>query len=59
MENEEEIKNKIIELESSMNSPDFWSDKVKAQDTIKLVKNLKDKLDGEKALDKGNKLSFI
>jgi peptide chain release factor 2 len=59
MENEEEIKNKIIELESSMNSPDFWSDKVKAQDTIKLVKNLKDKLDGEKALDKGNAVISI
>lgn len=53
MQNEEEIKNKIAFLEESMNSSDFWSDKIKAQETIKEIKNLKDTLDGEKALDRG------
>ncbi len=54
MESEEDIKFKIKELEESMNSGDFWADKIKAQDTIKEIKNLKDKMDGEKALDRGN-----
>lgn len=43
----------IAHLESQMNEVDFWNDKEKAQETIKTIKDLKDKRDGVGALDKG------
>lgn len=50
--NTEEIKNKIQELEDQMASPDFWSDKNKAQSVIKEIGELKDKLEGFAKYDK-------
>ena len=47
-----EIKEKIAKLERDMSSPDFWSDKNKAQATIKEIQNLKDKLEGLSKYDK-------
>lgn len=51
---EDEIKNKILDIENRMNiDMDFWSDSTRAQVEMKELRDLKDKLDGEKALDRG------
>ncbi len=51
---ETEIKNKIEDIEYRMNNDmDFWNDSDRAQMEMKELRNLKDKLDGEKALDRG------
>ena len=54
MGNNNLIDAEIAELENLMNEVDFWNDKEKAQDTIKKIKELKDRRDGVGALDKGN-----
>ncbi len=59
MENTSEIDAQILELESQMNEMDFWNDKDRAQETIKRIKELKDKRDGVGALDKGNAVLTI
>ena len=56
---EKDINNEIMELEARMNDVDFWNDKDKAQETIKLIKELKDKRDGVSALDKGGSVMSI
>jgi peptide chain release factor 2 len=48
-----------MELEARMNEVDFWNDKEKAQETIKILKELKDKKEGVGALDKGNAIVTI
>ncbi len=53
------IDQEIAELEAQMNSVDFWVDKEKAQETIKKIKELKDKRDGVSSLDKGNAILTI
>lgn len=53
MENSSDIDQEIRELEARMNAIDFWSDKEKAQETIKKIKELKDQKEGASALDKG------
>ncbi len=58
-ESNQELENKIAELELSMNDPNFWNDKDKAQETIKDLKILKNKRDGVKALYKGNAILTI
>ncbi len=51
---EVEIKVKIEDIEYRMNNNvDFWLDSDKAQAEMRELRNLKDKLDGEKALDRG------
>lgn len=53
--NEEEIKSKIADIENRMNSDmGFWSDSDRAQNEMRELRNLKDILDGEKALDRGS-----
>ncbi len=59
MESNSQIDMEIEELESRMNAVDFWNDKDKAQDTIKKIKELKDKRDGVNVLDKGNAIMTI
>ncbi len=59
MESNSQIDTEIRELESHMNSVDFWSDKEKAQETIKKIKELKDKRDGVSVLDRGNAIMTI
>lgn len=50
----EDVKNKIIALETEMQKPDFWSDKTKAQEVIKEIALLKEKLSGVGKYDKGD-----
>lgn len=59
MDNTSDIDLEIVELEARMNEVDFWSDKEKAQDTIKRIKELKDKRDGVSSLDKGSAIMTI
>jgi len=53
-ENTEDIKREIEKLESEMLNGDFWSDKTKAQATIKKIAELKGELSGAGKYDKGN-----
>jgi peptide chain release factor 2 len=55
----EEIKKEIESLEAKMANPDFWSDKVKAQATIRKIGELKDKLEGSEKYDKGSAILSI
>lgn len=55
----EEIQTKINELETQMSAVDFWSDKARAQATIKEIAELKEKLAGAGKYDKGNAVMTI
>lgn len=55
----EDIKIQIQKLEEQMNAPDFWSDKNKAQATIREIQELKDKLEGVGKYDKGGAIMTI
>lgn len=55
----EEIGAKIIELEVAMAASDFWSDKARAQATIKEIAELKEKLAGVGRYDKGDAVMTI
>jgi peptide chain release factor 2 len=55
----EQIKKEIEALEQEMTSVDFWSDKVKAQATIKKIQELKDELLGSQKYDKGDAILSI
>ena len=59
MKSKEEIEKKITELESAMNAPDFWSDKVKAKTAVKELQKLKDSLTGIGKFDKGDAILTI
>ncbi len=54
-----EVDQEITDLEAQMNSVGFWNDKEKAQETIKKIKDLKDKRDGVNVLDKGDAILTI
>jgi peptide chain release factor 2 len=53
------IDEKIKELEEKMASPDFWSDKVKAQAILKEIAGLKTKKEGFEKYDKGHAIITI
>ncbi len=53
------IDQEITELEAKMVEINFWNDKEKAQETIRTLKDLKDKKEGVGALDKGNAIMSI
>ena len=55
----DELKAKIEELEAAMVAADFWSDKVRAQATIKEIAELKEKLAGVGRYDRGNAVMTI
>ncbi len=59
MDKDNLIQPKIEELERQMTQPDFWSDKDKAQATIKEIQRLKDELEGLGKYDKGNAVVTI
>lgn len=59
MESNTQIDAEIAGLEMQMNSGDFWNDKEKAQETIKKIKELKDRRDGVNVLDKGNAIMTL
>lgn len=56
---EDDLKKELLDLENFMISPDFWSDKEKAQSTIKRISEIKSKLSGEGQYDKGDALMTI
>ncbi len=58
-EDKNEIQKKIDELEMEMQSPDFWNDKNKAQNVLKQIAELKDKLSGVGKYDKGNAILTV
>ncbi|MBI2482170.1 MAG: PCRF domain-containing protein [Candidatus Vogelbacteria bacterium] len=49
-----DLKNKIVKLEAQMMEADFWADKIRAQEIIKELSELKDKLAGQGKYDVGN-----
>lgn len=53
-ETTQHIDAEITTLEESMNGAHFWEDKIKAQEVIKKIKELKDTRDGVSTLDRGN-----
>jgi peptide chain release factor 2 len=53
------IEEKIKKLEEEMTSPDFWSDKNKAQNILKELSELKEKKEGVNKYDKGNAIVTI
>ena len=48
------VQQQIEKLEALMNSADFWNDKDQAKETIRTLKELKDKRDGDLKYDKGS-----
>lgn len=54
-----EMAAKIAELEAAMGAEDFWSDKTRAQATIKEIAELKGKLAGVGRYDKGDAVMTI
>lgn len=54
-----ELEKKIQDLEAQMSTPDFWSDKQRAQSVIKEIQELKDKLEGVGKYDKGGAIMTI
>ncbi len=59
MENKENVKQKLAELEAEMMAADFWSDKERAQATIKEIQKLKDELEGFGKYDRGSAVMTI
>lgn len=55
----EEIQKQIDFLEKEMFSPDFWNDKNKAQNTLKQISELKERLLGNNKYNKGNAIITI
>lgn len=58
-EKKESLQAKIAELEATMGAVDFWSDKARAQATIREIGELKEKLAGVGKYDKGNAVMTI
>lgn len=56
---EEQIQNRIEEIEAEMQRSDFWSDKNKAQSLIKELQELKDKKEGLGEFDRGGAVFSI
>jgi peptide chain release factor 2 len=59
MTERKDLEEKIKILEESMNEPDFWSDKNRAQAVIKEIKDLKDEMLGAEKYDIGNAVMTI
>ena len=59
MQSKEEIGARISEIEGLMASPDFWSEKEKAQATLKEYQDLKAKLAGGGSYDKSDAIVSI
>ena len=59
MSEKEDKKQKLETLEADMNSSDFWTDKNKAQATIKMIADLKTELSGGGKYDSGDAILTI
>lgn len=57
--NKEKIQERIVELEASMNNVGFWSNKIKAQETLNEIKKLKEELAGVGKYDTGNAILTV
>lgn len=57
--NKQDIQSRISEIEAQMAAPDFWSDKERAQRTLKEYQDLKVKLAGGGSYDKGDAILSI
>jgi len=57
--NKDQIQKEIESLEALMLSADFWTDKIKAQNTIKKIAELKDEILGSQKYDNGNAILSI
>lgn len=55
----QDSKQRISEIESAMNLPDFWVDSAKAQSLIKELQELKDESDGKGKYDRNNAIITI
>lgn len=55
----EKIDQRINEIESAMNAPDFWQDKNQAQSLIRELQELKDEKEGVGKYDKGSAVMTI
>ncbi len=55
----EELKKELETLETEMNSVDFWSNKDKAQATLRRIQELKAEIEGEGKYDKGDAVMTI
>ena len=58
-ERKKEVEARIAELESAMQSPTFWQDKTRAQQVIKELGELKEKVLGIGKYDKGGAIVTI
>lgn len=56
---EEEINNRIQEIETAMAGGDFWDDKISAQSMVRELQELKDKKEGLGAYDRGGAVLSI
>jgi peptide chain release factor 2 len=54
-----EVQNRITELENLMYDPGFWSDKVRAQEVLREIEELKTKLNGGGVYDSGSAVLSI
>ncbi len=59
VENKIELENELAQLESEMQSPDFWQNKEKAQATIKRISELKAEILGQGKYDAGDAVMTI
>lgn len=59
MQGKEALEARITEIETAMGQPDFWSDKDKAQSTLKEYQDLKVKLAGGGSYDKSDAIISI
>ena len=59
MSDKAKIQERISEIESLMGAADFWSDKDRAQETLKEYQQLKAKLEGKGVYDKSYTLVTI
>jgi peptide chain release factor 2 len=50
----DQLQQKITELEAMMYQPDFWNDKIRAQEVLREIEELKNKLEGAGTYDKGD-----
>jgi peptide chain release factor 2 len=55
----ETFETRIVEIEEAMNQPDFWNDPKSAQESIKELQELRDKLAGGTKHDKGDAILSI
>lgn len=53
------LQNEIEKIEEQMQAPDFWADKAKAQEAIRILNELKAKKEGLGKYDKGNAIITI